>query len=348
MLSTVKPTTSAEIDIYKNKNEDELYFTILDNYETKFHILITKVKMYKVLIQHINNRNCLLEILHDDVVRCFFDFEGLEHEEDFKGILKELESAMKEYIDGFTDLKPTITKNKVLSHGGLSFHIYYPFKINKYELCNFIKYMKYKKPEVFKYFDDCVYSKNRLFRSVNQIRPLDNRQHQTFDKHNMHIHYSDKFKIDQTIIQNVKDLKELHFRNIEVYELKGKLVNLPYHKYMELCEKYGVKETKKIDLATDIANDVKKLIYENVEITIHIKKLIYENVVVTIYVNTNIYDKDVYESYVKYLEVELNEDSTKPAETKCVEDLTQHTETKCVEDSTQHANSNSDISSTKS
>lgn len=131
---------------------------------------------------------CLLEVLVCDTVKVFFDIDKLNSASEFEEILVKLRLAFEEKFNVSVN-KIAITKNTKK----FSYHVYFPeFRTTKEKLKNFIEPLRKTIPQL-----DRIYTKNRLFRCINQPKPMPNGIVDKSDKH-----FIMQGSIKDTIIQD--------------------------------------------------------------------------------------------------------------------------------------------------
>lgn len=108
---------------------------------------------------------CYLEVLVCNTIKVFFDVDNLKTSYDFEKILTKIKIAFEDKFKVRVN-KIAITKNIAKN----SYHIYFPeYRTTKDKLKKFIEPLREEIPEI-----DRIYTKNRLFRSVNQPKPMPN------------------------------------------------------------------------------------------------------------------------------------------------------------------------------
>lgn len=164
-------------------------------------------------ITHDNINKSILEILISPLVRMYFDIENIPNEDIFFEIVNkliELYDLPKNYA---------YTKNNNSTHEGLSYHLYFPIKAYKNDIYLLVKDFALKTEyKYIKYIDYRVYGKNRLFRVIGSKCPG-----KVGYKRNINdFHNLIKGNVEDTIIQNIKDLNQFNytFENIDFVESK--------------------------------------------------------------------------------------------------------------------------------
>lgn len=131
---------------------------------------------------------CFLEVLVCDTVKVFFDIDNLKSATEFENALIKIKVAFEDTFK-VTVNKIAITKNTKK----YSYHIYFPeYRTTKEKLKKFIEPLRAEIPQL-----DRIYTKNRLFRCVNQPKPTPNGIVDKSDKH-----FIMQGSIYDTIIQN--------------------------------------------------------------------------------------------------------------------------------------------------
>lgn len=169
-----------------------MYYTKLKSYSynNKEPKKISVDEYINILSNSDDSDICYLEVLKCNTVKIFFDLDKLSSASDFENkfrkIKLEFENKFKIEVNKFA-----ITKN-IKSY---SYHIYFPeYRTTKDKLKKFVESIRQDIPEL-----DQIYTKNRLFRSVNQPKPT---QLGIVDKSDKHILIEGTIK--DTIIQDTK------------------------------------------------------------------------------------------------------------------------------------------------
>lgn len=173
-------------------------------------------------------KNCtFFEILgHSNTLKFYFDIENVTNENTIYDIITCFKEFMKlTYSVEFTDYVLTFNPNSS-HHAGYSYHlIFNHFSNYMYYMSNivarFIDYAKNKGVDWINCIDTSVYSKVRLFRSVNQvgITKVGGKAPES-DKHVLV-----EGTVEDSIIQNVDKCKNLHIKELG-YKLKSsKFIN---------------------------------------------------------------------------------------------------------------------------
>lgn len=110
--------------------------------------------------------NTTLEILNNIMRRLYFDIENIPVEK--PELINEIIEALAKMVD-IDPTKYALTINKHSSqHKGLSYHLYFPYKLENYKIRCLVNDFKTENEELGQYFDDCVYNNGRLFRLPEQ------------------------------------------------------------------------------------------------------------------------------------------------------------------------------------
>ena len=193
------------IEIHKSYTENK--------YRNHFKM---NVPNYLKTIKVQNFKSSLFEVLSAyKALKPYFDIEKIPVDQpnliyDLIGDLrtwfsKETGEELGEYI---------LTHNKhSVSHEGLSYHlIFYERKTTQDNILNLLNNFLEAHPEYVTYMDGSVYSKDRLFRSVNQIGVDKKNKRLSQYEEDMHVIINKEQNdesIAQSIIQNIKDCKSI-------------------------------------------------------------------------------------------------------------------------------------------
>lgn len=156
----------------------------------------TKEELLRKISEH-NPTQPLYECITDDIIKIFFDIEGIPENEVL--LIFNIATELCKFI-GYPDSKYTVTFNGHSRHGGLSYHLYLPFQIWRKGLRNLVykfieEYME-RDEKLCKYIDHVVYNKRRLFRVVGRIPAINKEQSHPDDRHKLIMG-----KLEDTIIQ---------------------------------------------------------------------------------------------------------------------------------------------------
>ena len=174
--------TDKYLEYIRNPNFTSSYFEVLSAYKAlKPYFDIEKIP--------VDQPNLIYDLIGD--LRTWFS--------------KETGEEMGEYI---------LTHNKhSVSHEGLSYHlIFYERKTTQDNILNLLNNFLEAHPEYVTYMDGSVYSKDRLFRSVNQIGVDKKNKRLSQYEEDMHVIINkdqNDESIAQSIIQNIKDCKSI-------------------------------------------------------------------------------------------------------------------------------------------
>lgn len=208
-------------------------------------------------------KNCtFFEVLgHNNTLKFYFDIENVTNENTIYDIIACFKEFMKlTYSVEFTDYVLTLNSNSS-HHAGYSYHlIFNHFSNYMYYMSNivarFIDYAKNKGVDWINYIDTSVYSKVRLFRSVNQvgITKVGGKAPES-DKHVLV-----EGTVEDSIIQNVSKCKNLYIKELG-YKLKQtKFINSNQSSNFKDIIAEAVKQTIKqlMDNQTNLLNPITK------------------------------------------------------------------------------------------
>lgn len=204
-----------KLDAYYNRKESK-YADSLENF-------VKKIKKY-----YRHEKYSILENLNVDyensVNRLYFDIENID--EDKPNLIYEIIEKICSFLN-IDKTKYALTLNKKSRHGGLSYHLFFPYFGYIRQLSNIVNSFCCLNQELINYIDTSVYSKNRLFRSIGACDLINN----THTERNLESFHELIFgNLEDTIIQNTENCKEikydkfysLYFKNKEYMKKKAK------------------------------------------------------------------------------------------------------------------------------
>lgn len=202
----------------------EINYVKLQSYtEQRKIILCDSVLEFTNIIKSYSNHPeySLLEILTNDTIRFFMDIENIPDDQD-KLIYTIIEDLVK-YFN--IPLKYSLTLNKKSNHKGLSYHVYFPFRINKTIAYKLIQNFLCEHSSYYSYIDSSIYTKNRLFRTIGSVDPG-----KVINTRNLEsVHELVEGDIEDTIIQNYINLE--NFPVSETFDLNKYISSNEYIKF---------------------------------------------------------------------------------------------------------------------
>lgn len=161
-------------------------------------------------ISEISNDGSIFEYLTKGTpTRIYFDIENIPNDDrtTFENIVGDLKTFIAK-TSGIEIGDYCLTKNEGSRHPGQSYHlIFSEYYISNYcDILNLLSQFIKEFPHYKQFIDSSVYSKKRLFRSINQIGV--NKRKDEEPRPNTDIHKIVKGTIKDSILQNVDGLKE--------------------------------------------------------------------------------------------------------------------------------------------
>lgn len=162
---------------------------------SKINFNVSDFSFYEVL-----QRNHYLKI--------FLDVENIPMEESeiINYIIRDFKIFTKESANVDIELLALTLNTNSMSHEGRSYHVIFNLCTEIFNMKNMIYWFLKKFPCYLKFVDSTVYSRNRLFKSINQININQNTRSNSNDKHDLI-----KGTIYDSIIQNIKNIMTLGF-----------------------------------------------------------------------------------------------------------------------------------------
>lgn len=145
------------------------------------------------------------EILRQPVRRIYLDVENIPEDQP-----KMIQSIIKEFAEfiGVSPVDHALTINNNSHHPGLSYHVYFPYKLPAKTILDRIKEFKQSVNGKYdEYIDELVYDRNRLFRLPNQLAVADNGDTDYDPSKDFHVIV--KGELADVIIQNVNNIPDL-------------------------------------------------------------------------------------------------------------------------------------------
>lgn len=191
------------------------YVRIQNYYDNRITEKCNSVSEFVKIID--NNKNSdysILEQLESDTVRFFMDVENVP--EDKPDMIIDIINDFVKFYD--IPINYAYTFNNKSYHPGLSYHVYFPFKVSKAKnadvtIYKLVQTFLCKHPKYYPYIDTSVYTKNRLFRVIGSCDPG---QNATRPRNKKSFHTLVKGKVEDTIIQNYNDLPDFPKQTMNV------------------------------------------------------------------------------------------------------------------------------------
>ena len=189
------------------------------------------------------------EVLRYQLRRIYLDIEKIPSDDN--GLIFNLIRDWCNFLD-IDEHQYFFTKNIGSHHGGLSYHLYFPFKTFTGNIYNAIRCFKVTYPQYAPFIDECVYNTNRLFRLPEQFGVGTSKT----DNHN-DVHHIVRGNFEDCVIQNISNIpmlekqfnpvsnRELILKNIKPASMSG-----PRRPNGELMELYNLtleKQSENID-----------------------------------------------------------------------------------------------------
>lgn len=171
-----------------------------------------------------------LEILKSDTIcRFFLDIENLTEQDNIEFVRINEKYIYPKFLEdfenymGFKHQSFTITLNNNTEHGGLSYHIIWPYSIKFSDIKKYIIDFINHNPNYAGYIDSSIYSKRRIFRNVYQHKPALRRNGRRINDYHKIIFSNSISDIDNnldycisnSILQNIYNLESVS-KNINI------------------------------------------------------------------------------------------------------------------------------------
>ena len=178
----------------------------------------TKIKKVKSVVNYGTADFSFYEVLpKNHYIKIFLDIENIPMDEPdiIDNIIRDFKKFTKDSANVDINLIALTLNTNSISHEGRSYHVIYDVCTEIFNMRNMICWFLWKFPHYKNFVDSTVYSRNRLFKSINQININHNvGKSNPNDKHNLI-----RGTIEDSIIQNVNNIKSLGF---EYYATKIK------------------------------------------------------------------------------------------------------------------------------
>ena len=190
------------------------YVKIQNYYENNTSFQCNSLKEFiEIINKYKNSEYSILEKLESDTIRFFMDIENIPFDQPNLII-----SIINDFIKFYNIPENyAYTLNEKSNHYGLSYHVYFPFKVSKTRfgdktIYKLIQTFLSKHPQYYTYVDVSVYTKNRLFRVIGSCDPgITNRPRNQESFHSLI-----KGNIEDTIIQNYNHLSDFPYGIIDL------------------------------------------------------------------------------------------------------------------------------------
>lgn len=184
-----------------------------------------------IINENKNSDYSILEVLASDTVRFFMDIENIPVENTDLII-----NLINDFIKFFNlQEEYAYTFNSKSAHAGLSYHVFFPYKISKAKgdkitIYKLVQTFLSKHPQYYKYIDTSIYTKNRLFRVIGSGDPgLNNGR----ARNNESFHTLIKGTVEDTIIQNYKNIPDFP---VQTMDLEAFYTSEEYKKFRDSKE----------------------------------------------------------------------------------------------------------------
>lgn len=146
---------------------------------------------------------CTLEVLdkNENMFRkLYFDIENIP--KDKENMIYDLINDISDFLKIDKDQYALTYNSNSHAHPGLSYHLYFPYKMNYLDMKKLVVLIKTKYPQYADYIDDSVYSSIRLFRLPNNGKVTGR------GVNNNDFHQIVKGQFNETLIQMTDELPE--------------------------------------------------------------------------------------------------------------------------------------------